>query len=1721
MSLLKPLYTVQGIQGVSPVYGVQGVAPVQGARSVYPVRGIGYQPRQQQQFEQTNYKDPFAINSFVDVFFNEEAKRRRYGQTSLGTTIQAGLDFINESYVKPMLVGDVGKVILNSLNQFSEDMDVMSNLTKGMIIEPGNEKVALIVGAVAALTVGGAIMLTGPVAPAVATAAAKAAISSKAIALATGAMSGGMAAVGSSIILDPEGAMRGFEKGLGFTDQGRTQYDFNSDTGLWPLDLALNLTGEILVDPLNWMSLGKASLRRLIKRPRLDLDGNIIKSAYVMSNLDNTLLKAVNILGSVDLAVTKAAFLANPLGMGLKGLVWSSRLGLEALSRSRMVGAMTKVALANDISIKGLDEVVHQAEKLGTKLQSVVRNKRYVELAFLGEDKAIYGFISENVHNLIEAGVDPDSAARLIQNFVESYTFGATFKGMPEPMYRIFRDKFIHVAGYAEGGVDYAARNYELGVDAVKEYFKVAIDSAIAEEFSSKILNKKLEVIDEAVRKIYKTPVSGLDDYSARVRAVYDGLKEHHGGLFDPTELFNSGPYTRRLLSRYGVRAEDLLKYHNFGTRFAYDATDLPEMLLLVDKSLPSMKETVQNSYKHSVLMDQMSMYFHKPNDDSVDALSEGIELFKKGLKPLGPSDVPEHNIISWALDTPSDVYNNADLQNITKVMADIFPSFYNKDVIDTWMKNFYSPFNLGLANVVAEWNHRYPDSKKFYKALAQELPGAPAEVISQVHKVLRALRHIETQFSGKVLGVPFKDIDTVSLAESYLSLSTINVDKILQYIPWHSELYQPFHDSLAIVIQPIGWYEEALIDIEKRGGYMLNLNKIAQTSFMIESVLQAPIMEFIIPLMDNTTEIGQLFELLHTMEFKGTEFQELGEKTRSIFGHVVSLIQQQQLRTSFGELLNQKTIKESPFGANLLRAMQAPVQLTSKTTDTGHIVEPITDGEIPNGVSRIFDSSQNYVILHENEIYNEVLEYHKTLQNLKQEYEAKLKTHERKILNKETRVSKLQQEYNEKLQHLNYLKERRLEVARERDRTIELTTYMWETDPEIIALSKGLDDFAAYNPGSLVTTIYRITETAGGSSLDTAAWARKKSAIEIALKGLKTVVPTLQASFSRGVSLSAHTRLLNDADRKIKTLVDQINSVANLDKNDAAMFDYFAMEKTPVSFIIRHDRTIAAIQSLQQYTVEVLHNISEHTRNQLDLDIRSTKSKAIPILDMKFAKDAYTKRYGHFFGFPSMLSYATFAIAHMTEFNEKLTGDYLERVLKEYLFHIKKGKMHPTDAIKYVRDMYPHLKKVYTPLSLEQYMELANDQYDLIYAYGPKELFPALHNSNYYREGGGSPPPISLPAGTMDIRRPQLGPEQLRVEEFQAQKVEQTIKDKESKILELSRLRNRIGFTSEVQKDPTGKIIDIKLKAPEALTEAQLHEKERLTTRIQKLQAEIETIQAEEAEKARIKELKDLVETAIDNTRKAKEVPVEATPTPEVLEKALTKPIDVPPITPEPAPSSVPLELKIGRGLSDAWAEKLEKKGTITVDTPTKTTKYFAPKKQEPIVPVDQMETPPPQPITNRVAIQEFRDSQRGLDMTNVIKNSDLIVFIVNKKTANLANAIKQVKNIPYKDTTQNSLVQDPHIDFESRKPILVLSPDSPNIAALDLKLLIRNSGLTGDLRITFVSPGIAQLEIQRFKKAILEGTFGPDVNLETTPDKNLTTLTNRRWFGINGGKE
>ena len=169
----------------------------------------------------SDYNDPLAVNSLVDVLFNEAALNKNYADPNdtqgvfdladISQRVTAAIDLTKRLTIDPIvdhvnegstfsekfngLGKGIGEAAINSLMNLGETMDIAANPIKGAILNKDH--------------------------------------------------------------------LQGFLRGLGVTEEGRYNYDYDIQTGSSAGNFIANMAAEVVSDPLNWVSFGVAGAAKV------------------------------------------------------------------------------------------------------------------------------------------------------------------------------------------------------------------------------------------------------------------------------------------------------------------------------------------------------------------------------------------------------------------------------------------------------------------------------------------------------------------------------------------------------------------------------------------------------------------------------------------------------------------------------------------------------------------------------------------------------------------------------------------------------------------------------------------------------------------------------------------------------------------------------------------------------------------------------------------------------------------------------------------------------------------------------------------------------------------------------------------------------------------------------------------------------------------------------------------------------------------------------------------------------------------------------------------------------------------------------------------------------------------------------------------------------------------------------------------------------------------
>lgn len=916
MTIYKPL----PIQGISPVSGVQGVKPVQGVTGFSAVSNTV-----------SDYQNPYAINSVTDVLFNVEGRKRKYGTTGLDSVIKAGVDFIKDSYVKPVLSLDIGRTVLNGLNAFSEDLDVLSNFTKAAIIEPQNEMLSFIVGGTAALAAGVATVATGGTAP-----------------ILTAMVVGGVSAVGASVIDDPEGAARGIIKASGATEAGRTSYNFNADTGNDWLNFALNMTGEVVVDPLNWLSFGSMAARKAITGTSAFAAEGVAKSARQLTALDNSILKTLDAVQKFDTGFTKAVWMSNPLGLGLTGLYRGTKVGLSAMSMAANKAASEILLNGGKSPISKVGQVIDRVVSAGSNFQSAVRKDNFIELGFLGKqtDEAVFTWFVDEQARLVKAGVPAEVANDLLRDFATKYTLGAGAElgGIADsalsayyktiaPLLQDIGSRFRSVVGYDTGIVDYVARGYDRGTNAVSQYFKAAAESALNEDSLYVMLNSKIFAdLDDALRSGYRA----TNDSAGRVEMVYNALRKYHGDTFSSADLDVNNAYLKRIAERYGVSVDSLVDYG-------------ANKVLPIDVDANIILPQAGLSYKYADIVDDLeSVIYPETLRPAADGVKKPL-LAKEIASDLGEA----FSRAGFKLDEHA--FDGVQLSRVGEVMYKHLEDVLISEEAFRWVVNADSSFTAPLMNEIRNLNILDDANLTEYITKNVVLAERP-DLVKQLVSIVRGIALQEKLIKSPWLIHDEKIGDKIrtEYLKLYVSIGGFDEKELYDSMVPGTPFANSFRDGFNILRQSIGWNERAAVELASEGKYLANLNKRMQSQIYMMELNKSDSVELIKELEDPKNEIGVLFQALAQGTFTGTRLDTISSKAKRVFGGIESLKNYTVLSKNLREVVNGKRVNLAPFVTDSIAKMTNPALRSSQL--------PIT--KVINGVSMrvteytVFDKS-------------------------------------------------------------------------------------------------------------------------------------------------------------------------------------------------------------------------------------------------------------------------------------------------------------------------------------------------------------------------------------------------------------------------------------------------------------------------------------------------------------------------------------------------------------------------------------------------------------------------------------------------------------------------------------------------------------------------------------------------------------------------------------------
>ena len=902
LNTLPSVNTVQPLSRIEPLYRLPQIKqiPTLNGRQFYK----SYNPNTKEV-----YRSPFAIDSLSDVLLNKEGKRRlaaKYGVDTdnllggISGTLIAGVNYIKDSYLTPIVQGEPTTFLFNAYSSLMEDVDVFANITKGAIIEADSEIPSLVVGGIAAIAAGVAVVASGGTALG---------------AIGAGLVASGVSATATAFHHDYDAAARGVMRGIGLGDEGKYYYEFNTN------NVFLNILGEVAVDPLNWLSFSQKLVIGAAKR-----------SGY---NLAKTHLKTLVRLGELDDIVSKGMFFANPIGVTFKattmGFKWGRSTAYKAFSS---VMNDYKGNMLN-YDFMAINDVVNTGFKKLKEFASDVR-KRSMYLDYIkGNDQEIAVASRQLMALLHKKGMSSTEAMETVRQFLELNLQGDFFaarKLLPGNM----GDQAV-LASIVENvlGVKYAdalkiyRSNSDVVPKEVSEYILGIMDMAV-----------KFDEVYTTVRADLSGAIHKFNNSKKTKRALLEQIDEMYRGIVDrfpsfadDPDLINNAPYIKHVLS--GI-FEDSTSGINLDQFMAYARAvrgnggkvlnDFPETFGEALTNIPrGTSSDLKGALSELAEMAKISV--------GTDIATENFYLFTQRVKKSGPQHALKDSLPSNVKLVP----RIHEMANPVHVQATL-----QESVAIKWLSNYESMRSIN--NTLDYLRNSDGDPKALQDYLGAKLSADDASDLIVFIKSYEDLRIVVQELKSMEPKGPGYSSALKRYAELHQKIMVYADSKLPELLADTSQprVFTELLMELLVNRPEWGLFSRATLELsQKKNVYLLTMNKVRQTHFIMESVLNSDLMKLMDEISDPNSPIAMLMYRLSDANFAG-----LGAlaKTQEDVAYVYHVVQSfRNYLNLYTEMQNLHNIKlyYSPNG-ELVRNMTSPYSYIIK--DGRLILEPISD---------------------------------------------------------------------------------------------------------------------------------------------------------------------------------------------------------------------------------------------------------------------------------------------------------------------------------------------------------------------------------------------------------------------------------------------------------------------------------------------------------------------------------------------------------------------------------------------------------------------------------------------------------------------------------------------------------------------------------------------------------------------------------------------------------
>jgi hypothetical protein len=840
------------------------------------------------------YDDPYKINSLSDVIFNIEGLRRSTGKefAPVLSNLEGLVHYINDSYLQPLRRGEFSTAFVNSLNALGEDVDLLANPIKGMVLEQDDPTKQMLAGATGAVVLGAATLATGGgILPA----------------LGASFAGFGTAAAGSALIEDPDKALQGAIKGMGIGQTGK--HNYYADSGNFLKDLAF----EIAIDPFNWVSMGLGAFKGA------KINRTAAKVADTFDLNSKSIAQGIRLLSKDTSSTTLSKYVKTVLGEGQfpevmkllnEEMAWETVKAVDKLiAKSESV---EKFILKSSFTMTPFGGA-RLLYKYGNKAGQFIGNR----VIMTGEKykvpiKQVDIFEVDNMITEIKTDLKVKSQTMFRPEKFDfskaQYEVGVTNK-IPKHMGDVAkmseREKkyILSWLGGPSRPVSFNIKEIEKMYDLIADYsIKDIAEGEIRKELEELVheIGWRLEEKEEIVNQLVTFVQLRRDTLDSVVDSLTDKFKVFEGILEDAHKSFDIKDYNKITNSASQAR---FLHYQNEFNKY-FEGKDLKKTWDDVQKVLENSenvnKEAVELALKVDERLRYVFSHFNLITDDDIYKALNGDMSMIRYSQPERMSSKVAKDIKSYIKKVEGideDIMGPLDLTRLDDYIKENEYFLNELEDIRGWLTEV-NPYNFGLV-----MNQNNKDVRKLIDLLydLQDVKKGDYkrqfDVIHQLKEQVEMMANYSEGLPKEGLKKAFKKVAPFIYNEDYgLSLA----EMIIGFIDTRINMNGVIDDAFDYIIESVGSDRVYKLMMNKRTSRLTILAGLTEETYKsFEDIL------------DPTTDVGAFFKLIKTLDDpKDAGLKILKNLIEPVYKRTQSTLNYVELFSKLSSKLDESSVK-------------------------------------------------------------------------------------------------------------------------------------------------------------------------------------------------------------------------------------------------------------------------------------------------------------------------------------------------------------------------------------------------------------------------------------------------------------------------------------------------------------------------------------------------------------------------------------------------------------------------------------------------------------------------------------------------------------------------------------------------------------------------------------------------------------------------------------------